>query len=142
DITIVCRTEQDRQTLLTLVGKDSKYASRIKIEEDAVGDGLLFNYTNPNIQIFNDNEFIDIKIEKYDQYAKVIEGNLILSFSPDIPLERKIVSPFSDISQIFLGESITVNALRSIKLQSKPHTQMSVYFEEYGKRWLIYKNEH
>ncbi|MCT7973676.1 DUF4433 domain-containing protein [Laspinema olomoucense] len=142
DITIVCRTEQDRQTLLNLVGKDSKYASQIKIEEDAVGDGLLFNYTNPNIQIYNDNEFIDIKIEKYDQYAKVIDGNLILSFSPDIPLERKIVSPFSDISQISLGESITVSALRSIKLQSKPDTQMSVYFEEYGKRWLIYKNEH
>lgn len=142
DITIVCRTEQDRQTLLHLIGQDSKYASRIKTEEDAVGYGVLFNYENPDIQIHKNNEFIDIQIGRYDQYTKVIDGNLILSFSPDIPSERKISSEFSDISQISFGESITVSALRSIQLQSKQDTQMSVYFEEHGKRWLIYKNEH
>lgn len=142
DITIVCRTEQDRQTLLHLIGQDSKYVSRIKTEEESVGYGVLFNYENPDIQIHNNNEFIDIKIGSYNQYAHVIDGNLILSFSPDIPLERKIISKFSDISQISLGKSITVSALRSIQLQSKPDTQMSVYFEEHGKRWLIYTNEH
>jgi len=142
DITIVCRNEQDRQTLLCLIGQDSKYVSRIKTEKESVGDGVLFNYENPDIQIHNNNEFIDIKIGRYDQYETVIDGNLILSFSPDIPLERKIISKFSDISQISLGESITVSALRSIQLQSKPDTQMSVYFEEHGKRWLIYTNEH
>lgn len=141
DITIICRTAQDKQTLLHLIGRNSKYASRVFWEQEIANFGSLFYHENPSVIIQNDSQFIDVQIDNYQNYVDAIQGELLVSFAQDSPLEREIRSRFSDISRIFLGKSICINASRCIQIQLKPNTQMSVYFQEKGKNWLIYTNE-
>jgi len=141
DITIICRTEQDKATLLHLIGKDSKYASRIFSEPEVVQFKSLFYHNNPSVRIQEDDSFIKVDIENYANSNK-IQGELKLRFVPDSPLSRQILSDFSDISKISLGESIEIISSRCIKLEWKPNTYMSVYFQENNRDWLIYTNEH
>ncbi|MHC5722159.1 MAG: hypothetical protein ACYTX0_61625, partial [Nostoc sp.] len=70
-----------------------------------------------------------------------INGELILSFTEQLPFNREIISPFKDISKINFGLSINVSSSRSIQLQYKPNTPMRVRFQENGQEWLIYTNE-
>ncbi len=140
DITIICRTNQDKETLLNLLGKDSKYISRIFKEREIVNEGTLFYNHNPYVTIKEQGEFIDVQIDNYHRYGD-IDGELILSFPEQPPFNRKIVSPFNDISRILLDDIITVSSSRGLQLQYKSNTRMSVHFQEKGHEWLIYTNE-
>ncbi|MDZ8226719.1 DarT ssDNA thymidine ADP-ribosyltransferase family protein [Nostoc sp. ChiVER01] len=140
DISIICRTTQDKETLLNLIGTDSQYASRVFKEREIVAEGSLFYHDNPYVSIKDEGNFIDIQIDNYDKYGN-INGELILSFTEQLPFNREIISPFKDISKINFGQSINVSSSRSIQLQYKPNTPMSVRFQENGQEWLIYTNE-
>lgn len=141
DISIICRTTQDKQLLLHMIGRDSKYANRVFEEQDIAGYGSLFYHDNPSVRIQCNGQFIEVQIDNYDKYADIIKGELFLRFTQDKPWDREIRSQFNDISRIFLGQSICVRASRGIQLQYKPNTRMSVYFQECEKDWLIYTNE-
>ncbi|MBD2504116.1 DarT ssDNA thymidine ADP-ribosyltransferase family protein [Anabaena azotica] len=140
DISIICRTTQDKDTLLKLIGTDSKYASRVFKEREIVGEGSLFYHNNPYVTINDKGNFIDIQIDNYDKHG-TINGELLLKFIEEAPFNREIISPFSDISKLSLGQSINVSSSRHLQLQYKPNTRMSVKFQENGQEWLIYTNE-
>ncbi|MEA5517038.1 DarT ssDNA thymidine ADP-ribosyltransferase family protein [Nodularia sp. UHCC 0506] len=140
DISIICRTTQDKDTLLNLIGIESKYANRVFKEREIVGEGSLYYHNNPYVTINDKGKFIDIQIDNYDKYGN-INGELILSFTEQLPLNREIISPFRDISKINLGQTINVSSSRHLQLQYKPNTNMSIRFQENGQEWLIYTNE-
>ena len=140
DITIICRTNHDKATLLNLIGTDSKYAGRVFKEREIVSKNDLFYHHNPYVTINENGDFIDIQIDNYQQHG-TINGELILNFTEQQPLVREIISPFNDISKINLGKSISIRSSRHIQLQYQPNTFMSVKFQENGKEWLIYTNE-
>ncbi|AFZ11495.1 hypothetical protein Cri9333_0544 [Crinalium epipsammum PCC 9333] len=141
DITIICRNEQDKATLLCLIGTTSKYANRVFTEkEEAANCREMFDHENPFVEIKDNGKIIEAKIEKYDAFG--LNGQLILSFAQTNPLDTEICSKYNDISKISLGQAIRVNATRNIQLQFKPNTKMSVYFQEHEKEWLVYTNEH
>ncbi|WP_265271084.1 DUF4433 domain-containing protein [Nostoc sp. KVJ3] len=140
DISIICRTTQDKDTFLKLIGTESKYANRVFQEREIVREGSLFYHNNPYVTINDRGNFIDIQIDNYDRYGN-INGELILSFTEQLTSNREIISPFKDISKINFGQSINVSSSRSIQLQYKPNTPMSVRFQENGQEWLIYTNE-
>lgn len=140
DISIICRTTQDKDTLLKLIGTESKYANRVFKEREIVDEGSLFYHNNPYVTINDRGNFVDIQIDNYDKYGN-INGELILSFTEQLPFNREIISPFKDISKINFGQSINVSSSRSIQLQYKPNTSMNVRFQENGQEWLIYTNE-
>ncbi len=140
DISIICRTTQDKETLLNLIGTDSQYASRVFKEREIVGEGSLFYHDNPYVSIKDKGNFIDVQIDNYDKYGN-INGELILNFTEEPPFNREIISPFRDISRINLGESMNISSSRHLQLQYKPNTRMSVRFQENGQKWLIYTNE-
>ncbi|MGB8686346.1 MAG: DUF4433 domain-containing protein [Microcoleus sp.] len=128
DITIICRNEQDKKTLMCLIGPNSKYASRVFTEkEEAANCRDLFHHENPFVEVKHNAGFIEAKIEKYDDFK--IEGELILSFVKANSLEGKISSKDNARSRI------------CIQLQSNPNTPIMVYFQEREKKWLIYTNE-
>ncbi len=139
DISIICRTHEDKETLLNLIGRESKYASRIFKEREIVEDGSLFNHDNPYISVDDKVKFIDIQIDKYDEYN--INGNLILKLTEQQPFDSEIMSPYGDISRIKLGELVNVNSSRHLQLKCKINTCINVSFEENGKEWLVYTNE-
>ncbi|MUG92955.1 DUF4433 domain-containing protein [Scytonema sp. UIC 10036] len=140
DISLICRNTHDKQLLLHLMGRDSKYAHRVFEEKDIL-DKNLFYHENPHIKITNHGQYFEVEIEKYGSSVNAIEGELYLKFTQETLLNREISSKFHDISKVLLGESTSVTAFRNIQLQYKPNTRMSVYFKEYGKNWLIYTNE-
>ncbi|GAA6618700.1 hypothetical protein NUACC26_045110 [Scytonema sp. NUACC26] len=140
DISLICRNTDDKQLLLHLMGRDSKYAHRVFEEQDVL-DKSLFYHDNPYIKITNYGQYFEVEIEKYESSINTIEGRLYLKFTQENLLNREISSKFHDISKVLLGESTSVTASRNIQLQYKPNTRMSVYFKEYGKDWLIYTNE-
>jgi hypothetical protein len=128
DITIICRNEQDKKTLMCLIGPNSKYASRVFTEkEEAANCRDLFHHENPFVEVKHNAGFIEAKIENYDDFK--IEGELILSFVKANSLEGKISSKDNARSRI------------CIQLQSNPNTPIMVYFQEREKTWLIYTNE-
>jgi hypothetical protein len=128
DITIICRNEQDKKTLMCLIGPNSKYASRVFTEkEEAANCRDLFLHENPFVEVKHNAGFIEAKIENYDDFK--IEGELILSFVKANSLEGKISSKDNARSRI------------CIQLQSNPNTPIMVYFQEREKTWLIYTNE-
>ena len=128
DITIICRNEQDKKTLMCLIGPNSKYASRVFTEkEEAANCRDLFHHENPFVEVKHNADFIEAKIENYDDFK--IEGELILSFVKANSLEGKISSKDNARSRI------------CIQLQSNPNTPIMVYFQEREKTWLIYTNE-
>ena len=139
DISIICRTHQDKETLLNLIGRESKYASRIFKEREIVEDGSLFNHDNPYVKVNDEVNFIDIQIDKYDEYN--INGNLILKLTEQQPFSSEIMSQYGDISRIKLGELVNVNSSRHLQLKCKINTYINVSFEENGKEWLVYTNE-
>lgn len=140
DISIICRTTQDKETLLNLIGTDSQYASRVFKEREIVAEGSLFYHDNPYVSIKDEGNFIDVKIDNYDKYGN-INGELILSFTEEPPFNREIISPFRDISRIKLGESMNISSSRHLQLQYKPNTRMNIKFQENSQEWLIYTNE-
>ncbi|KYC43043.1 hypothetical protein WA1_13150 [Scytonema hofmannii PCC 7110] len=140
DISLICRNTHDKQLLLHLMGRNSKYAHRVFEEKDIL-DKSLFYHENPYIKITNHGQYFEVEIEKYESSVNMIEGELYLKFTQETLLNREISSKFHDISKVLLGESTSVTASRNIQLQYKPNTRMSVYFKEYGKDWLIYTNE-
>jgi hypothetical protein len=128
DITIICRNDQDKKTLMCLIGSNSKYATRVFTEkEEAANCRDLFHHENPFVEVKDNAGFIEAKIEKYDDFK--IEGELILSFVKANSLEGKISSKDNARSRI------------CIQLQSNPNTPIMVYFQEREKKWLIYTNE-
>jgi len=128
DITIICRNEQDKKTLMCLIGPNSKYASRVFTEkEEAANCRDLFLHENPFVEVKHNAGFIEAKIEKYDAFG--IKGELILNFVNANSLEGKISSKDNARSKI------------CIQLQSNPNTPIMVYFQEREKTWLIYTNE-
>jgi ssDNA thymidine ADP-ribosyltransferase, DarT len=128
DITIICRNDQDKKTLMCLIGPNSKYASRVFTEkEEAANCRDLFHHENPFVEVKHNAGFIEAKIENYDDFK--IEGELILSFVKANSLEGKISSKDNARSRI------------CIQLQSNPNTPIMVYFQEREKTWLIYTNE-
>jgi hypothetical protein len=128
EITIICRNDQDKKTLMCLIGPNSKYASRVFTEkEEAANCRDLFQHENPFVEVKDNAGFIEAKIEKYDDFK--IEGELILSFVKANSLEGKISSKDNARSRI------------CIQLQSNPNTPIMVYFQEREKKWLIYTNE-
>jgi hypothetical protein len=65
DITIICRNEQDKKTLMCLIGPNSKYASRVFTEkEEAANCRDLFHHENPFVEVKHNAGFIEAKIEK------------------------------------------------------------------------------
>ena len=139
DITIICRNDQDKLTLLCLIGKTSKYASRVFTEkEEAASCHEIFYHENPFVEIKDNQEIIESKIEKYHDFG--IKGKLILSFAQTDPLNKEICSKFNDISKISLGQKIQVEASRHIQLEFKSNTDISVFFQENEKKWLVYTN--
>lgn len=141
DVSIICRTEKDKETLLNLLGSNSKYASRIFEEQEIVGEGSLFYNNNPYVSINDTGSFIDIQIDNYDLYGK-ITGELMLNLADEHPFNHKIISPFKDISMVNIGEHINVSSYRHFRIQKSPNTRMSVRFQENGQEWLIYTNEY
>ena len=139
DISIICRTHQDKETLLNLIGRESKYASRVFKEREIVEHSSLFNNENPYISINDEVNFINIQIDKYDEYN--INGNLILKLTEQQPFESEIISSYEDISRIKLGELVSIISSRHLKLKCKSNTCIKVCFEENGKEWLVYTNE-
>ncbi|MDV3001126.1 MAG: hypothetical protein N5P05_002732 [Chroococcopsis gigantea SAG 12.99] len=141
DVHIICRTEQDKNTLLHMIGRNSKYASRVFVEEEIGYYGSFFYHHNPHVKINDYKDHIELLIDNYSKQASKIDGKLLLRFSQESPLDYQITSDSNDISKIALGSSIEVNATRNIQLRSKPNTGISVYFQEHGKDWLIYTDE-
>jgi|GEM_PF-968206 hypothetical protein len=141
DITIICRSSQDKQTLINLLGNDSKYINRIFEEEVIFERGNLFYHENPSVIVQNQGKFINIEIDKYEAYQDVIHGELILRLNEQTLSNREIISLFCDISKIVLGQPININSSRCIQLDYLPNTCMSIYFQENNQKWLIYTNE-
>lgn len=140
DLSIICRTNHDKETLLNLIGTDSKYVSRVFNEPEIVNQDSLFYNDNPYISINDQGNFIDVQIDHYDRYGN-IKGEIILNLTEKSPFNREIISPYRDISRITLGQTTSVSSSRSLQLQYKPNTRMSVRFQENGQEWLIYTNE-
>jgi hypothetical protein len=141
DITIICRTAQDKQTLLHFIGRNSKYSSRVFCEREVASTGSFFYHENPTIVVRNDSQPIEIQIDNYDNAVGDIKGEIVLRFTQEPPLDYEVGSQFNSISKVSFGNSIYVNASRNVQLQCRQNTLMSVYFQENGRDWLIYTNE-
>lgn len=141
DIEIICRNPQDKQTLLHLIGKGSKYSSRVFLENEIVGTGSIFYHENPSIVVNADKQPIEIKIDNYDNAMGDITGEIVLRLNQKSPLDYEVSSQSNKVFRVSWGNSIYVNASRIIQLQCKPNTLMTIYFQEKDNNWLIYTNE-
>lgn len=141
DVEIICRTPQDKKTLIALIGNNSKYLSRIILEEEIYDNACLFYNENTFVQVRDNNQFITIETERYEEYLDRIDGHLILSLKSQAPFNDEVISNFSDISEISIRQIDDMNLSNRIQLKSHPNTSIEIYFKEKNIKWLVYTNE-
>ena len=131
---VICRNEQDKITLLSLIGKDSEYASKLLID-----NSYYYSNSNPSICVDSKKNSVRIGISKY---SDSITGILRLVSQPGHNSVKQITSATGNLIQVCIGDELRVEGKTDMQIDFSNATDITVYFVENGKDWLVYKNEY
>lgn len=131
---VICRNEQDKITLLSLIGKDSESASKLLID-----NSYYYSNSNPSICVDSKKNSVRIGISNY---SDSITGILRLVSQPGHNSVRQITSATGNLIQVCIGDELRVEGKTDMQIDFSNAIDITVYFVESGKDWLVYKNEY